>query len=86
MGPVEKVSVFLPKDLVEEIRRTVPEKEVSHFLEEAARWYLPLRRQARAIRIGFGAWRREAHPELSSAEDTTHYLRELRERDRKRVG
>jgi len=82
MATVEKVSVSLPKDLVEEIKNNIPEGQFSRFVGEAVRFYRAMRRQKEAIESGFGDWRTDAHPELATAEDTRRYVRDLRERDR----
>lgn len=82
MAIVKKVSVQLPKELIERIRDLVPEGEVSDFVEEAIRFYVAMQRQKAAIEAGFGAWGAEDHPELATPDDTVRRVRELRERDR----
>ena len=79
MGKSEKVSVTLPKELMGEVRELVPQGEVSAFFTEAVQQYLILRRQRVALEKGFGAWKEENHPDLMTPQDTTAYVRSIRE-------
>jgi len=84
-GKTEKVSVTLPKELAGEIRSIVPRGEVSSFFTEALEHYLTYRKQKIALEKGFGAWKDESHPDLATPEDSTAYVRGIREADRKRL-
>lgn len=84
-GRTEKVSVTLPRELASEIRSIVSQGEVSSFFAEALEHYLAYRRQRIALEKGFGAWKDESHPDLSKPEDTTIYVDNLREADKKRL-
>ncbi len=81
----EKVSVTLPRKLVAEVRETVPQGEVSAFFAEAVQQYLIRRRQRAALEKGFGAWRKESHPDLATPEDSTAYVRSIREAGKERM-
>ena len=83
-GKSEKVSVTLPRELVGEIRATVPHGEVSSFFTEAVRQYLAFHRQRTALKQGFGAWKSNDHPDLATPGDSTAYVRSIRETDRER--
>lgn len=84
-GKTEKVSVTLPKELVGEIRSIAPQGEVSSFFTEALEHYLAYRKQKVALEKGFGAWKGESHPDLATPEDSTAYVRSIREVDRERL-
>jgi len=81
----EKVSVTLPKELAAEIRSIVSQGEVSSFFTEALEHYLAYRKQKVALEKGFGAWKDESHPDLTTPEDSTAYIRSIREADKKRL-
>lgn len=78
-GKTEKVSVTLPSRLLAEVRQLVPQGEVSSFFTEAVELYLARRRQLAALQKGFGAWKSKTHPDLATPEDSTAYIRSIRE-------
>ena len=84
-GKTEKISVTLPREVIEEIRAIVSQGEVSSFFTEALEHYLAYRRQKVALEKGFGAWKNKNHPDLATAEDSTAYVRALREADKERL-
>ncbi|MBA7559369.1 hypothetical protein ES708_00983 [subsurface metagenome] len=84
-GKTEKVSVTLPKELAGEIRSIVSQGKVSSFFTEALEHYLAYRKQKVALEKGFGAWKGESHPDLATPEDSTAYVRSIREADRERL-
>lgn len=84
-GKTEKISVTLPRELSGEIRSIVPQGEVSAFFTEALEHYLAYRKQKLALEKGFGAWKDEGHPNLTTPDDTKAYVRSLREADSKRL-
>jgi len=43
------------------------------------------RKQTIALEKGFGAWRNESHPDLVTPEDSTAYVRAVREADKERL-
>jgi Arc/MetJ-type ribon-helix-helix transcriptional regulator len=84
-GKTEKVSVTLPKELAGEIRSIVSQGEVSSFFAEALEHYLAFRKQKIALDKGYGAWKSESHPDLATPEDSTAYVRTIREADSERL-
>lgn len=84
-GKTEKVSVTLPRELAGEIRSMVAHGEVSSFFTEALEHYLAHRRQKVALEKGFGAWKDKSHPELDTPEDSSAFVRGIREADKKRL-
>ena len=81
----EKMSVTLPRELAGEIRSVVPSGEISAFFAEALEHYLAYRRQAIALEKGFGAWKNGLHPGLTTPEDSTAYVRDIREAGKERL-
>ena len=80
----EKMSVTLPKELAGEIRSIASQGEISSFFTEALEHYIAYRKQKIALEKGFGAWKNESHPDLATPEDSTAYVRAIREADRGR--
>jgi hypothetical protein len=80
----EKMSVTLPKELAGEIRSIASQGEISSFFTEALEHYIAYRKQTIALEKGFGAWKDEYHPDLTTPDDSTAYVRAIREADRER--
>ena len=81
----EKLSITLPQELAAELRKLVPPGEVSAFIADAVRFSLALRRQKEALEQGFGIWSDENHPDLMTPEDSSAYVRKLRETEWERT-
>jgi hypothetical protein len=81
----EKMSVTLPRELAGEIRSIASQGEISSFFTEALEHYIAYRKQKVALEKGFGAWKGESHPDLATPEDSTAYVRSIREADRERL-
>lgn len=84
-GKTEKMSVTLPKELAGEIRSIASHGEISSLFTEALQHYLAYRKQKIALEKGFGAWKNESHPDLATPEDSTAYVRAIREADSERL-
>ncbi|MEK7353911.1 MAG: hypothetical protein AABZ77_05325 [Chloroflexota bacterium] len=80
----EKMSVTLPRELAGEIRSITSQGEISSFFTEALEHYLAYRKQKLALEKGFGAWKSKNHPDLATPEDSSAYVRSLREADQER--
>lgn len=80
----EKMSVTLPKELAGEIRTMASQGEISSFFTSALEHYIAYRKQSMAIEKGFGAWKDKSHPDLATPQDSTAYVRALREADQDR--
>ncbi len=85
ISKTEKVSVTLPSQLIAEVRTLVPQGEVSAFFADAVEQFLAHRRQKAAMERGFGAWKGKNHPDLATPEDSTAYVRTLREAGKERI-
>jgi len=81
----EKMSVTLPKELAGEIRSIASQGEISSFFTEALEHYIAYHKQKVALEKGFGAWKSENHPALTTPEDSTAYVRSIREADKERL-
>jgi metal-responsive CopG/Arc/MetJ family transcriptional regulator len=81
----EKMSVTLPKDLAGEIRSITPRGEISSLFTEALEHYIAYRKQKIAMEKGFGAWKNASHPDLATPEESTAYVRAIRNADSERL-
>jgi metal-responsive CopG/Arc/MetJ family transcriptional regulator len=70
----------LPEDLLEELKRTVPKGEQSKVVGDALRHELKRIRFKKALQDSFGAWKNQAHPELTKG--TRRFVRSLRKSSR----
>ncbi len=80
----EKMSVTLPRELASEIRSLAPQGEISSFFTKALEHYIAFHKQKIALEKGFGAWKDRNHPDLAAPEDSSAYVRTVREADRER--
>jgi hypothetical protein len=79
-----KMSVTLPKELAGEIRTIASQGEISSFFTDALEHYIAYQKQKTALEKGFGAWKDKSHPDLATPEDSTTYVRTVREADLER--
>jgi hypothetical protein len=75
----EKVTVILPKSLLERLEQTVPKDERDRFVTEAILEHLLLLEQGKVLEETAGLWQAEHHPEMKSEKDIDNWLRELRQ-------
>jgi len=79
-SPVEtqRITVTLPKPLLQRLRERVPPRQRSAFIAEAVEEKLALEEQAVAIEEAAGCWRDEDHPEMRTEEEIDRWLATLR--------
>ena len=75
---VQKVTVSLPKSLLERLKERVPGRQRSSFIAAALEDRLVLEDQLEAIEESAGSWSGENHPELMTDDDVDAWLAELR--------
>ncbi|MDZ4247360.1 MAG: hypothetical protein U1D67_09615 [Dehalococcoidia bacterium] len=81
----EKMSVTLPKELAGEIRSIASQGEISSFFTEALEHFIAYRKQKIALEMAFGGWKNGSHPDLVTSEDSTAYVRAIREAGSQRL-
>lgn len=74
----ERLNIYLPKDLVEALRKRVPARDRTRFIAEILRRELRKQEVLEAIDRAYGAWSDEDHPELSTGEDIDRWIDEGR--------
>jgi len=83
-GGTKKVSITLPDDLVEQVRSHVRSGEFSSFCATALSNHLAHYRQSASLSHSYGIWKDEDHPDLSSPEADSGYVRKIRKADAER--
>jgi hypothetical protein len=74
----QKVTVTLPKQLVERLNEIIPQRQRSRFIAEAIQEQLITLEQSIAIEEAAGLWKDEDYPHLRTEADIDRWLAELR--------
>jgi hypothetical protein len=74
----ERMNLYLPKDLVEDLRRYVPARARTQFVIDTLSQELRRVRLKEALKASAGAWKDEDHPELATPEDIDRWIEEGR--------
>jgi hypothetical protein len=65
----ERLNLYLTKPLADELRRVIPARERTRFVEEVLARELRHRKLKAALAASAGAWKDEDHPELATFEE-----------------
>ncbi len=76
----KQANFLLPKDLLEDLKNSVPRMEQSKVVAEALKKELKRIKLKTALEESFGIWKSGDHPEL--AEGTDKYIRRTRKSSR----
>ncbi len=74
----ERLNLYLTKPVADELRRLIPPRERTRFVEEALAKALRRQRLLEALEISYGAWKDEDHPELATGEDIDRWIEDGR--------
>ncbi|MDI6770444.1 MAG: hypothetical protein QMD04_12335 [Anaerolineales bacterium] len=74
----ERLNLYLTKPLADELRRVIPPRERTRFVEEVLARELRRRKLKAALKASAGAWKDEDHPELKTGEDIDRWIEEGR--------
>jgi len=74
----ERLNLYLPKALVEDLRRYVPARARTQFVIDALSQELHRVQLREALKASYGAWKDEDHPELATPEDIDRWIEEGR--------
>ena len=74
----QKITVTLPRELIERLNDRVPSRQRSDFIANAIESQLAIEEQLAAVEETAGIWTEEKHPELKTEEDIDVWLRNLR--------
>lgn len=74
----ERMNLYLTKPLADELRRVIPPRERTRFVEEVLARELRRRKLKEALKAAAGAWKDEDHPELATFKDINRWIEEGR--------
>ena len=75
----QKITVTLPRDLIERLDNRVPSRQRSRFIANAIESQLAIEEQIAVVEETAGAWKEEKHPEMKTEEDIDAWLQNLRQ-------
>lgn len=75
----QKITVTLPRELIERMDDRVPSRQRSRFIANAIESQLAIEEQMAAVEETAGIWTEEKHPELKTEEDIDAWLQNLRQ-------
>jgi len=74
----ERLNLHLPKDLLDDLRRIIPARERTRFVEEVLARELRRRKLLETISASAGAWSDADHPELDTPDKIERWIAEGR--------
>ena len=74
----ERMNLYITKSIMEDLRRVIPARERTRFVEEVLARELRRLKLREAIKNAYGAWKDEDHPELAKFEDVNCWVEEGR--------
>ena len=74
----ERLNLYLTKPVADELRRLIPARERTRFVEEILARELRRRQRKAAIAASAGAWKDEDHPDMLTGEDIDRWIEEQR--------
>ena len=74
----ERLNLYLTKPVADELRRLIPTRERTRFVEEILARELRRRQRKAAIQASAGAWKDEDHPDMLTGEDIDRWIEEQR--------
>ena len=77
----ERLNLYLTKPLADELRRLIPARERTRFVEEVLARELRRRKLKAALKASAGAWRDEDHPDMLTGADIDRWIEEQRKSD-----
>ena len=79
-----KTQIVLPDALMDELRKTVPNRQRSRFIAEAIEHRLLAIKFQKALKESAGCWTDANHPDLKTQADVNRFLGRFRARLRRR--
>ncbi|HVM70878.1 MAG TPA: hypothetical protein VMT91_03910 [Anaerolineales bacterium] len=70
----ERMNLYLTKPVADELRRLIPARERTRFVEEVLERELRRRKLKAALKASAGAWKDEDHPDMMTGEDIDRWI------------
>lgn len=74
----ERMNLYITKSLMDELRKAVPARERTRFVEDILARELRRRKLQEALKKSYGAWKDEDHPEMKTPADMDTWIEEGR--------
>ena len=74
----ERLNLYLTKPVADELRRLIPARERTRFVEEILARELRRRKLKAALKVSAGAWKDEDHPDMLTGKDIDLWIEEQR--------
>lgn len=74
----ERMNLYITKSVMDELRRAIPARERTKFVEEVLARELRRLKLREAIEKSYGAWKDEDHPDMMTGEDIDRWIEEQR--------
>ena len=74
----ERLNLYLTKPVADELRRLIPARERTRFVEEILARELRRRKLKAALKASAGAWKDEDHPDMLTGKDIDLWIEEQR--------
>ena len=79
-----KTQIVLPDSLMNELKKTIPNRQRSRFISEAVEERLRAMKFQKALKESAGCWTDTNHPDLKTQADVNRFLGRFRSRFRRR--
>jgi hypothetical protein len=76
----ERMNLYITKSLMDDLRKAVPARERTRFVEEILARELRRRKLKDALEKAYGAWKDEDHPDMKTPEEIDRWIEEGRKR------
>lgn len=76
----ERMNLYITKSLMDDLRKAVPARERTRFVEDVLARELRRRKLREVLKKSYGAWKDEVHPELAAFEDVNRWVAEGRKK------
>lgn len=74
----ERINLYITKSLMDDLRKAVPARERTRFVEDILARELRRYKLKDALKKSYGAWKDEDHPELKTPADIDRWIEEGR--------
>lgn len=70
----ERMNLYITKSLMDDLRRTIPARERTRFVEDILARELRRRKLKAALKASAGAWKDKDHPEMKTGKDIDRWI------------
>ena len=74
----ERMNLYITKSLMDDLRKAVPVRERTRFVEDILGRELKRRKLKEALKASAGAWKDEDHPDMKTGKDIDRWLKKVR--------